>query len=127
LREGPCLFDLDVDPCEQKNFAVRKPEITQFMLAKLETYFSQLTPQVNYSCRFQRRLKLMTEILQLNTVDDPEANPNRHGGNWVPWRGGSIRGHSAFYTSSAKSIFLSTKQCLVGAIGGLISQKILLS
>jgi hypothetical protein len=48
LREGPCLFDLDEDPCEQKNYAEQKPEIAQFMLAKLETYFLQLTPQVIY-------------------------------------------------------------------------------
>jgi len=63
---GPCLFDIEQDPCEYVNLASQHEDLVQKLLAKLEEYRNSSVPPRN---------KHM----------DPRANPKYHGGAWVPW------------------------------------------
>ena len=63
---GPCLFDIEQDPCEYVNLASQHEDLVQKLLTKLEEYRNSSVPPRN---------KHM----------DPRANPKYHGGAWVPW------------------------------------------
>lgn len=64
--DGPCLFDIEKDPCEYVNLASQHNDIVQELLAKLEKYRkSSVTPR--------------------NQPIDPKANPKYHGGAWIAW------------------------------------------
>ncbi|CAB3385356.1 Hypothetical predicted protein [Cloeon dipterum] len=97
LVEGPCLFNLHLDPCEQENLYSEEQDIAIILQAKLDTYRSQITPQ-------------------LNTVDDPAGNPKLHNDSWMPWRGGSICRRDQCPRSAATTFF-SSKLCFAGVIG----------
>ncbi|XP_078346464.1 arylsulfatase B-like [Oculina patagonica] len=63
---GPCLFDIEKDPCEYVNLASQHGDIVQKLLAKLEGYRNSSVPSRNKPI-------------------DPRANPKYHGGAWVAW------------------------------------------
>ena len=63
---GPCLFDIEKDPCEYVNLASQHEDILQQLLAKLEGYRKSSVPP-------RKKQK------------DPKANPIYHGGAWVAW------------------------------------------
>ena len=63
---GPCLFDIEKDPCEYENLASQHEDILQQLLAKLEGYRKSSVPPRNKPI-------------------DPKANPIYHGGAWVAW------------------------------------------
>ena len=63
---GPCLFDIEHDPCEYVNLASQHDDIVQKLLAKLEDYRKSSVPPRNKPI-------------------DPKANPKYHGGAWVAW------------------------------------------
>lgn len=64
--DGPCLFDIENDPCEYVNLASKYEDILEQMLAKLEGYRKSSVPP-------------------RNKPEDPKANPKYHGGAWVAW------------------------------------------
>ncbi|XP_077994395.1 arylsulfatase J-like [Glandiceps talaboti] len=66
-EEKPCLFDIDNDPCEYNNLANKYPDIVEGLLSRLQAYNATAVPP-------------------LNTDIDPEANPAKHNGAWVPWK-----------------------------------------
>lgn len=45
--EKPCLFNVDLDPCEQNNLADKYPEILNEMLKKLAEYNQTALPPAN--------------------------------------------------------------------------------
>ena len=63
---GPCLFNIEDDPCEYVNQAKNQPEIVNNMLQWLEKYRETMVPP-------------------RNKPFDPRANPNNFGGVWSPW------------------------------------------
>ena len=67
-KAGPCLFDLDDDPCEYVNLASKNTEVVDTMLNWLEKY-------------------KLTMIKPKNLPDDTAANPRNFNGVWTPWRG----------------------------------------
>jgi hypothetical protein len=58
--ESPCLFNLLYDPCEYSNMASVRPDVVALLQAKLETYESMLTLQVNN--------KLIIKLININVV-----------------------------------------------------------
>ena len=65
-RVSPCLFHIPSDPCEYNNIAALNKDIVNEMLVRLFQYSVKMVPP-------------------LNTPVDPNGNPNKHGGVWVPW------------------------------------------
>src|SRR5690606_27328931 len=65
--DKPCLFDIDRDPCERTNLAGSHPDQVKKLLQIYEQYNRQYSKPAN-----QPR--------------DPEADPQKHGGWWVPWK-----------------------------------------
>ncbi|KAL9973469.1 hypothetical protein ACROYT_G019934 [Oculina patagonica] len=63
---GPCLFDVEKDPCEYVNQAKNEPAIVDSMLQWLDEYRKTMVPPRNKPA-------------------DPNANPDKHGGVWIPW------------------------------------------
>ena len=63
---GPCLFNVEGDPCEYVNQAKNQPEIVKTMLQWLDQYQNTMVPP-------------------RNKPFDPRANPNNFGGVWSPW------------------------------------------
>nr|XP_020468070.1 arylsulfatase I-like [Monopterus albus] len=60
------LFNITGDPYERQNLADHRPDVVQQLLARL-AYYNQTAVPVYFP------------------PDDPQANPSRHGGAWVPW------------------------------------------
>ncbi|CAH3038820.1 unnamed protein product [Porites evermanni] len=63
---GPCLFDVENDPCEYVNQAKNNPDVLNRMLQWLEEFKNTMVPPRNKPV-------------------DPKANPNNFGGVWSPW------------------------------------------
>lgn len=63
---GPCLFNVQDDPCEYVNQAKNQPDVVNNMLQWLEEYRKTMVPP-------------------RNKPFDPKANPNNFGGVWSPW------------------------------------------
>ncbi|KAM4605458.1 arylsulfatase I-like isoform 2-T3 [Polymixia lowei] len=62
------LFNITGDPYERWDLADQRPDVVQRLLARL-AYYNQSAVPVYFP------------------PDDPLANPDRHGGAWVPWVG----------------------------------------
>ncbi|XP_068605317.1 LOW QUALITY PROTEIN: arylsulfatase I-like [Brachionichthys hirsutus] len=60
------LFNITADPCERQDLADQRPEVVRQLLGRL-AFYNQTAVPVYFS------------------PDDPRADPNRHGGAWVPW------------------------------------------
>ncbi|XP_022617527.1 arylsulfatase I-like [Seriola dumerili] len=60
------LFNITGDPYERHDMADQRPDVVQQLLARL-AYYNQTAVPVYFP------------------PDDPRANPNEHGGAWVPW------------------------------------------
>lgn len=65
-KQNPCLFHIPTDPCEFHNLAAEKPDIVQKLMSRLHHYIKTMVPPAN-------------------KPEDPDGNPNRHNGLWVPW------------------------------------------
>ncbi|XP_068717714.1 arylsulfatase B-like isoform X2 [Montipora capricornis] len=63
---GPCLFNIEEDPCEYVNQAKAEPEVLASMLHWLEQYNNTMVPPRNKPI-------------------DPRSNPDNFGGVWSPW------------------------------------------
>ncbi|XP_034039453.1 arylsulfatase I-like isoform X2 [Thalassophryne amazonica] len=63
------LFNITDDPCERRDLADQRPDVVQQLLARL-AHYNQTAVPVYFP------------------PDDPQANPSRHGGAWVPWANG---------------------------------------
>ena len=72
-RSGPCLFDIEQDPCEYVNQADKQPEILAMMFKMLADYKSGM-------------------VAPKNKPYDYSANPKYHGGVWGAWREGDEGG-----------------------------------
>ncbi|XP_056148998.1 arylsulfatase I-like [Lampris incognitus] len=62
------LFNITDDPYERWDLADQRPDVVQRLLARL-AYHNRTAVPVHFP------------------PDDPRANPDRHGGAWVPWVG----------------------------------------
>ncbi|KAM6919192.1 arylsulfatase I-like [Xenentodon cancila] len=60
------LFNITGDPYERQDLADQRPDVVQQLLARL-AYYNQTAVPVYFP------------------PDDPRANPERHGGAWIPW------------------------------------------
>ncbi|CAO1393268.1 unnamed protein product [Diamesa hyperborea] len=67
LRNGPCLFNIIDDPCEQNNLAQSNPSQMTIMLNKFNEWTSKVVPS--------RRKPL-----------DPASNPTNFNGTWNWWQ-----------------------------------------
>ena len=65
-QAGPCLFDVEDDPCEYVNRANSNPDLVNQMLQELEKFKQTMVPP-------------------RNKPFDPRANPDNFGGVWSPW------------------------------------------
>jgi len=65
---SPCLFNITADPCEYVDLSDKYPDIYDMMTRRLAWYQKGMVKP--------RR----------DTSTDPEANPKRHDGSWIPWR-----------------------------------------
>ncbi|KAL9955582.1 hypothetical protein ACROYT_G036923 [Oculina patagonica] len=65
-KDGPCLFNIEDDPCEYTNLAGEEKEVLQYMLQLLEKYKASMVPI-------------------RNKPYDPNANPHYHDGLWTAW------------------------------------------
>lgn len=65
-RDGPCLFNIEEDPCEYVNQAKNEKAVLASMLHWLEQYKE-------------------TMVSPRNQPVDPKANPDKFGGVWSPW------------------------------------------
>ena len=65
---GPCLFNVNEDPCEFHDLSKTEPELMHYMMTRLDQYRKTMVPS--------RR----------NQTTDPLSNPKLHNGVWVPWR-----------------------------------------
>ena len=64
--DGPCLFNIEEDPCEYTNLAQKETDVLNHMLKLLETYKSTMVPI-------------------RNKPYDKNANPKYHNGLWTAW------------------------------------------
>ncbi|XP_044014372.1 arylsulfatase B isoform X2 [Aphidius gifuensis] len=46
-QRSPCLFDIDLDPCELNNLAVKRPDLLESMLRELHRWNSTVVPPRN--------------------------------------------------------------------------------
>ena len=65
-KNGPCLFNIDDDPCEYTNLAEEEKDMLNFMLQLLDKYKATMVPIRNKDY-------------------DPNANPKYHNGVWTAW------------------------------------------
>ncbi|MCP4296261.1 MAG: hypothetical protein GY786_11690, partial [Proteobacteria bacterium] len=66
-EHGPCLFDIENDPCEYTDISKEYPDILQALLVKLQKYREGMVKPRN------------------NFTNDPLSDPKLHGGSWEPW------------------------------------------
>lgn len=66
-QNGPCLFNLENDPCEQVNVAYSRQDISSQLYELLKYHRSTLVPQIN------------------KHVDILQADPKRFNDTWAPW------------------------------------------
>lgn len=64
---GPCLFNLETDPCEKVNVAFSRQDISSQLYELLKFYRTTLVPQIN------------------KPVDTLQADPKRFNDTWNPW------------------------------------------
>ena len=64
---GPCLFNIQDDPCEYTNLADKEPDTLKTMLSLLEKYKK-------------------TMVAPRQQPGDPAADPRNHGGLWTAWK-----------------------------------------
>ena len=64
---GPCLFNIEKDPCEYTNVADKEPDVLAYMFKMLARYEGGMVPP-------------------RNKPFDPLANPKYHGGVWTAWK-----------------------------------------
>lgn len=64
---GPCLFNIDEDPCEKNNLAAERDEIVHQMLQLLESYNNTVGEMIDLS-------------------HHPEAAPRNWGFVWTNWK-----------------------------------------
>ncbi|KAF6029584.1 hypothetical protein EB796_012153 [Bugula neritina] len=65
-KDKPCLFDIQSDPCEYNNIASLKPELSKWLLEKLEAFADAAQPP-------------------RNKPSDPAAFPSLHNNHWTDW------------------------------------------
>lgn len=65
-KDGPCLFNIDKDPCEHTNVANQEKDVLEMMLQLLEKYKKTMVPI-------------------RNKPYDHRANPKFHNGLWTAW------------------------------------------
>ncbi|XP_075743510.1 arylsulfatase B isoform X2 [Rhipicephalus microplus] len=69
-RVAPCLYNVNIDPCEYYNIANENPEIVLKLQARISAYKKgALKPS--------------------NLPNDPSSFPHNHDGAWVSWKDGS--------------------------------------
>jgi arylsulfatase B len=66
--KGPCLFDIEKDPCEYQNLAETQPHVLRKMMDRLKSYNVTVVPP-------------------RNQPPDPAGKPQRHRYVWSPWIG----------------------------------------
>ena len=66
VKDGPCLFNIEEDPCEYINLAPKETKVLDFMLKMLEAQKATMVPKRNKPC-------------------DENANPKYHNGLWTAW------------------------------------------
>jgi len=66
VGDGPCLFNIEEDPCEYTNLAQKETDVLNHMLKLLEAYKSTMVPI-------------------RNKPYDKNANPKYHNGVWTAW------------------------------------------
>lgn len=66
VKDGPCLFNIEEDPCEYFNLALVETDRLHFMLGMLEAHKATMVPI-------------------RNKPYDENANPKYHGGVWTAW------------------------------------------
>jgi hypothetical protein len=64
---GPCLFDLETDPCESNDLASVYPEVLREMLDLVSKYEVTLVPQLN------------------KPPDVEGSDPRKFNNTWSPW------------------------------------------
>ena len=62
-----CLFDLQQDPCEYNDLSTQYPSIVKKLKKKIKEYRRGM-------------------VKQRNKKRQEEADPDRHGGVWGPWK-----------------------------------------
>ena len=67
LRDGPCLFNIINDPCEQNNLAQTNPSQMTIMLNKFNEWTSKVVPS-------------------REKPSDPASNPTNFNGTWNWWQ-----------------------------------------
>lgn len=67
LRDGPCVFDLHMDPCEENNLARENPLLLNALLTRFNEKLKQAVPSRRRS-------------------SDPACDPINFGLNWQWWR-----------------------------------------
>ncbi|XP_072120226.1 arylsulfatase I-like [Mobula birostris] len=85
-RRAVWLFNITADPYEREEVSARHPAVVRRLLARLARYHRTSIP-VRYP------------------ADDPRANPELHGGAWMPWAGedeGEPRGEGAVSRAGQK-------------------------
>ena len=65
-KDGPCLFNIEVDPCEYTNLAEQQPDMLNMLLGLLENYKKTMVPI-------------------RNKPYDRNADPKYHNGVWTTW------------------------------------------
>ena len=64
----PCLFNIAKDPCEFQDVSELFPDIYDKMLKKLQNYRDTMVKA------------------RQNTSTDPDADPRKRNGVWLPWK-----------------------------------------
>ncbi|XP_078346460.1 arylsulfatase J-like [Oculina patagonica] len=65
-KDGPCLFNIEDDPCEYTNLAGEEEDVLNYILQLLEKYKASMVPI-------------------RNKPYDPNANPHINDGLWTAW------------------------------------------
>lgn len=66
VKDGPCLFNIQEDPCEYNNMAEKEKDVLNMMLQLLEKYKATMAPI-------------------RNKPYDKNADPKLHDGVWTAW------------------------------------------
>ncbi|KAM9844969.1 arylsulfatase I-like, partial [Aulostomus maculatus] len=85
------LFNITGDPYERQDLADQRPDVVLQLLARL-AYYNQTAVPVYFP------------------PDDPRANPNDHGGAWVPWVGEEEEDTEGEYQGVYKKVKNSNKK-----------------
>jgi arylsulfatase B len=67
ISSKPCLFDLEIDPCEWNNLADSHPEVLLEMMDLVTKYEATLVPQLN------------------KPADVEGSDPRKFNNTWSPW------------------------------------------